>query len=95
MALPPIPRQHEIFAKSSQGWPHPWTKRKCYFSKDLVCSSRVDGKMHDSLHKDSTIICSKSILELLHVDLFHIVPDARLGGKRYCLVILDDYSRYT
>jgi transposase InsO family protein len=34
-------------------------------------------------------------LELLHVDLFGAVPKASLGGKRYCLVIVDDFSRYT
>jgi transposase InsO family protein len=33
-------------------------------------------------------------LELLHVDLFGPIPEASLGGKKYCLVIVDDYSRY-
>ena len=94
VASPPIPCQHENFAKSPQGWPHSRTKIKyLFFSKDPVCRACVDGKMHDSPHKASTIICSKRILELLHVDLFGAVPDASLGGKKYCLVIVDDYSR--
>ena len=53
------------------------------FAKDRVCRACVDGKMHDSAHKAKTIISSKRILELLHVDLFGAVPEACLGGKRY------------
>jgi hypothetical protein len=51
--------------------------------------------MHDSPHSSKTIISSKRILELLHVDLFGPLSHASLGGKKYCLVIVDDYSRYT
>ena len=50
-------------------------------------------EMHDSPHPSKTIISSKRILELLHVDLFGAVPEPSLGGKKYCLVIVDDYSR--
>ena len=32
-------------------------------------------------------------LELLHVDIFR--PTASLGGKKYGLVIVDDFSRFT
>ena len=70
-------------------------KENVSFAKDRVCRACVDGKMHDSLHKAKTIISSKRILELLYVDLFGAVPEASLGGKRYCLVIVDDFSRYT
>ncbi|KAK1662885.1 hypothetical protein QYE76_051044 [Lolium multiflorum] len=38
---------------------------------------------------------SKRILELLHVDLFGPTTHASLGAKKHCLVIVDDYSRYT
>ncbi|KAK1620500.1 hypothetical protein QYE76_026017 [Lolium multiflorum] len=55
----------------------------------------VEGKMHDSPHPSKTIISSKRILELLHVDLFGPVAHASLGAKKHCLVIVDDYSRYT
>ncbi|KAK1649290.1 hypothetical protein QYE76_067095 [Lolium multiflorum] len=51
--------------------------------------------MHDSPHPSKTIISSKRILELLHVDLFGPVTHASLGAKKHCLVIVDDYSRYT
>jgi transposase InsO family protein len=34
-------------------------------------------------------------LELLHVDLCGPTARASLGAKKHCLVIVDDYSRYT
>ncbi|KAK1632593.1 hypothetical protein QYE76_006908 [Lolium multiflorum] len=63
-----------------------------YREHNLAC---VEGKMHDSPHPSKTIISSKRILELLHVDLFGPVTHASLGAKKHCLVIVDDYSRYT
>jgi hypothetical protein len=65
------------------------------FAKDRVCRACVEGKMHDSTHQRNTIVSSKRILELLHVDLFGPPSHASLGRKKYCLVIVDDYSRYT
>jgi transposase InsO family protein len=35
------------------------------------------------------------VLELLHIDLFGPTTYKILGGNLYCLVIVDDYSRYT
>ncbi|KAK1683797.1 hypothetical protein QYE76_044645 [Lolium multiflorum] len=63
-----------------------------YREHNLAC---VEDKMHDSPHPSKTIISSKRILELLHVDLFGPTTHASFGGKKYCLVIVDDYSRYT
>ena len=59
-------------------------KEDVSFAKDRVCRACVEGKMHDSPHPSKTIISSKRILELLHVDLFGAVPEASLGGKKYC-----------
>src|SRR3954468_1941668 len=50
--------------------------------------------MHDAPHKPTNQIKSNKILELLHVDLFGPPSHASLGGKKYCLVIVDDFSRY-
>ena len=35
------------------------------------------------------------VLELLHMGLFGPTTYKSLGGNLYCLVIVDDYSRYT
>src|SRR4051812_22919874 len=50
--------------------------------------------MHDIKHPRKTIISSKRILELLHVGLFGPPSHDSIGNKKYCLVIVDDYSRY-
>jgi hypothetical protein len=65
------------------------------FAKDRICRACIEGKMHETSHPSKTIISSKRCLELLHMDLFGPPTYASLGGKKYCLVIVDDYSRYT
>jgi hypothetical protein len=96
LASPTSPCQHANFAKPSQDH----VCRACIqesvsFAKDRVCRACVQGKMHESPHSSKTIISSKRILELLHVDLFGHPSHASLGGKKYYLVIVDDHSRYT
>jgi transposase InsO family protein len=41
------------------------------------------------------VVSTTSPLELLHLDLFGPSTYDTLGGRRYGLVIVDDYSRYT
>ena len=65
------------------------------FAKDRACSACIEGKLHEKAHPPTTIIYSKSPLELLHMDLFGPPSFDSLGGRKYCLVIVDDYSRYT
>jgi hypothetical protein len=64
------------------------------FAKDHVCRACIEGNMHGLPHPSKTIISSKRVLELLHMDLFGPPSHVSLGGKKYCLVIVDDYSRY-
>jgi hypothetical protein len=40
------------------------------FVKDRVCRACIEGKMHELPHPSKTIISSKRVLELLHMDLF-------------------------
>jgi hypothetical protein len=42
-------------------------------------------------HKD--IMTTERPLELLHMDLFGLIAYISIGGSKYCLVIVDDYSR--
>jgi hypothetical protein len=65
------------------------------FSKDRPCSSCVAGKMHEKNHPKVTIITTSRPFELIHMDLFGPPTYESLGGKKYCLVIVDDYTRYT
>ncbi|GJW31118.1 retrovirus-related pol polyprotein from transposon TNT 1-94 [Tanacetum coccineum] len=52
-------------------------------------------KAKRSLFKSKTVPCSKGRLNLLHMDLCGPMRVASINGKRYILVIVDDYSRYT
>ena len=44
-------------------------------------------------HKN--IMTTERSLELLHMDLFGPITYISIGGSKYCLVIVDDYSRFT
>src|SRR5664279_199727 len=65
------------------------------FSKDRPCSACIAGKLHEKNHPKKTIITSKRPFQLVHLDLFGPHTYDSLGGKKYCLVIVDDYTRYT
>jgi transposase InsO family protein len=60
-----------------------------------VCSACVTGKQLGKNHLAKSVISTTRPLELLHLDLFGPSTYDTLGGRRYGLVIVDDYSRYT
>nr|GEZ97840.1 integrase, catalytic region, zinc finger, CCHC-type, peptidase aspartic, catalytic [Tanacetum cinerariifolium] len=68
-------------------------KRK--FEKDHLCSACEQGKIHRKHHKSKTTFASNKPLYLLHMDLCGSMRVESINGKRYVLVIVDDYSRYT
>jgi len=45
--------------------------------------------------KPKNIVSTCRPLELLHIDLFGPVTTESINGKKYGLVIVDDYSRWT
>ena len=53
------------------------------------------GKHTRTSFKSKYIVSTTRPLELLHMDLFGSTRTTSLGGKKYGLVIVDDYSRYT
>ncbi|KAK1694077.1 hypothetical protein QYE76_010774 [Lolium multiflorum] len=65
------------------------------FEKDRVCSACVAGKQLKKKHPIKSIITTSRPLELLHLDLFGPSHYDTLGGSKYELVIVDDYSRYS
>ena len=65
------------------------------FAKDHPCSACIAGKLHEKAHKVKTVITTLRPLELIHLDLFGPPTYDSLGGRRYCLVIVDDFTRYT
>jgi hypothetical protein len=65
------------------------------FEKDRVGGACQAGKQHGALHHSKNVVTTKLPLELLHMDLFGPVAYISIGGSKYGLVIVDDFSRYT
>nr|GEY60009.1 hypothetical protein [Tanacetum cinerariifolium] len=68
---------------------------KLKFVKDHLCSSCELGKAKRKSFKSKITPSSKRRLQLLHMNLCGAMRVANINGKKYVLVIVDDYSRYT
>nr|GEU32034.1 hypothetical protein [Tanacetum cinerariifolium] len=68
---------------------------KLKYVKDQLCSSCELSKEKRSLFKSKVVPSLKGRLNLLHMDLCGPMRVASINGKKYILVIVDDYSRYT
>jgi transposase InsO family protein len=66
-----------------------------HFEKDRVCNACQVGKKVGSHHPHKNIMTTDMPLELLHMDLFGPIAYISISGSKYCLVIVDDYSRFT
>ena len=53
------------------------------------------GKQTNSSHPKVNFIAMSRPLELLHVDVMDPTRMESLGGKRYIMVVVDDFSRYS
>ncbi|GJZ77525.1 retrovirus-related pol polyprotein from transposon TNT 1-94 [Tanacetum coccineum] len=65
------------------------------FQKDHLCSACALGKSKKSSHQPKAEDTNQEKLYLLHMDLCGPMCVASINGKRYILVIVDDYSRFT
>ncbi|GJY44045.1 retrovirus-related pol polyprotein from transposon TNT 1-94 [Tanacetum coccineum] len=68
---------------------------KLKYVKDQLCSSCEVSKAKRSSFKTKAVLSSKGRLNLLHMDLCDPMRVASKNGKKYILVIVDNYSRYT
>nr|GEZ69671.1 retrovirus-related Pol polyprotein from transposon TNT 1-94 [Tanacetum cinerariifolium] len=68
---------------------------KLKFIKDHLCSSCELGKAKRKSFHAKISPSLKRRLQLLHMDLCGPMRVASINGKRYVLVSVDDYSRYT
>jgi hypothetical protein len=60
----------------------------------LVGACQVDKQMGSPHHAKNIMIITRP-LEMLHMNLFDTVAYISIGGNKYGLVIVDDYSRFT
>ncbi|GJZ97712.1 putative ribonuclease H-like domain-containing protein [Tanacetum coccineum] len=68
---------------------------KLKFEKDHLCSACAIGKSKKKPHKPKSEDTNQEKLYLLHMDLCGPMRIASVNGKKYILVIVDDYSRFT
>ncbi|GKC12804.1 retrovirus-related pol polyprotein from transposon TNT 1-94 [Tanacetum coccineum] len=68
---------------------------KFKYGKDHLCSACERGKIKKSSHPPKVVPNNHSKLELLHMDLCRPLWVALINEKKYILVIVDDYSRFT
>ncbi|GJW73388.1 putative ribonuclease H-like domain-containing protein [Tanacetum coccineum] len=68
------------------------TKR---FENDQTCVACLKGKQHRASCKSKVLNPITKPLFMLHIDLFGPTFVSSLMHKKYCLVVTDDYSRFT
>ena len=65
------------------------------FANDQTCDACLKGKQHRASCKTKSTHSLTQPLYLLHMDLFGPTFVSSLLKKKYCLVVTDDYTRFT
>ncbi|GKD31357.1 retrovirus-related pol polyprotein from transposon TNT 1-94 [Tanacetum coccineum] len=63
--------------------------------KDHLCSAFQIGKSKKYTHKTKSKNIILEVLDTLHMDSYGPMRVQSINGKKYILVIVDDYSRFT
>ncbi|GJY94097.1 ribonuclease H-like domain-containing protein [Tanacetum coccineum] len=66
-----------------------------HFENDQTCVACLKGKQHKASCKSKIQNSITQPLFMLHMDLFGLTFVSSLMNKKYCLVVTDDYSRFT
>ena len=62
---------------------------------NVVCGPCQFGKQTKAKHPSTQTLATSRPFELLHLDLMGPTRTESLGGKRYIMVVVDDFTRYT
>nr|GEU31064.1 putative ribonuclease H-like domain-containing protein [Tanacetum cinerariifolium] len=65
------------------------------FENNNTCVACKKGKQHRSSYKTKPVSSADQFLYRIHMDLFGPTFVKSLNKKSYCLVVTDDYSRFT
>jgi hypothetical protein len=65
------------------------------FEKDVPYGACQASKQVGAQHHAKNIMTIMRSLEMLHMNLFGPIAYISIGGNKYGLVIIDDYSRFT
>nr|GEY86931.1 hypothetical protein [Tanacetum cinerariifolium] len=65
------------------------------FNNDHTCTACLKGKQHKASCKSKLVNSVTKPLHTLHMDLFGPTSVSSINHKWYCLVVTDDFSRFT
>nr|GEY76838.1 retrovirus-related Pol polyprotein from transposon TNT 1-94 [Tanacetum cinerariifolium] len=65
------------------------------FDNDHTCTACLKGKQHKASCKSKLVNSVTKPLYMLHMDLFGSTSVSSISHKWYCLVVTDDFSRFT
>ena len=68
---------------------------KINFIQHEICDACVRSKQTKSIFKPKHIVSTFKPFDLVHMDLFGPTRTLSLNGKRFGLVLVDNYSRFS
>ena len=68
---------------------------KIKFTQHEICDACARGKQTRSSFKPKHIVSTTKPFDLVHMYLFGLTRTLSLNGKRFGLVLVDDYSRFS
>ena len=68
---------------------------KIKFTQHEICDACARDKQSRSTLKPKHVVSTSKPFDLVHMDLFGPTRTLSLNGKRFGLVIVDDYSRFS
>ena len=68
---------------------------KIRFIQHEICDACDRGKQTRSTFKPKHVVSTSKSFDLVHMDLFGPIRTLSLNGKRFSLVIVDDYSKFS
>nr|GFB42215.1 hypothetical protein [Tanacetum cinerariifolium] len=82
-----------VTASKTKSWL--WHHRLSHLNFDAINHLARQGKSKKKSHKPKSKDTNQEKLYLLHMDLYGLICIESINGKKYILVIVDDYSRFT
>nr|GEV70923.1 ribonuclease H-like domain-containing protein [Tanacetum cinerariifolium] len=65
------------------------------FKSDHTCIACQKGKQYKATYKAKLVSSISQPLQILHMDLFSPTSVMSINHKKYCLVVTDDFNRFT
>ena len=59
-----------------------------------ICEGCMTGKQHPLPHPKNSLSFTTDVLEMIHTDKCGPMDMDSIGGSKYCITFIDDFSRY-